>query len=62
MAYNRPGPTPVMGEDIEKDLVQCALYMQKQGLPVVWDILIHKAQEIHNYMYGSLHYVVSVGR
>ena len=31
--------------------------MQKQGIPVGRDIIIHKAQEIHHYMYGSLHYV-----
>ena len=36
--------------------------MQKQGLQVGRYIIIQKAQEIHHYMYGSLHYVGSFGR
>ena len=62
MAYNRPGPTPILKEATEKDFVKWALAMQKQGLPVGRDIIIQKAQEIHHYMYGYLHYVGSVGR
>ena len=61
MAQNRPGPTPVLKEATEKDLVQWALAMQKRGLPVGRYIIIQKAQEIHHYMYGSLHYVGSAG-
>ena len=61
VAYNRPGPTPVMKEATEKDLVQWAHAMQKRGIPVGRYIIIQKAQEIHHYMYGSLHYVGSVG-
>ena len=62
MAYNRIGPTPVLKGATEKDLVHWDLSIQKQVLPVGWDIIIHKSQEIHHYMYGSLHYVGSFGR
>ena len=57
-----PELTPVLGEAIEKDLVQWALAMQKQGLQVGRDIIIHKAKEIHHCIYGSLHYDGLVGR
>ena len=56
------GPTPVLKEATDKDLVQWAHVMQKQGLLVGQDIIILKAQDIHHYMYGSLNSVGSVGR
>ena len=37
-----PELTPVLGEAIEKDLVQWALVMQKQSLPVGRDILLYR--------------------
>ena len=61
MVYKRPGLNPVMGEAEEKDLLPRALAMQRQGLPVGWDMMIQKAQEIHCYMYVSLCSVGSVG-
>ena len=42
--YLLPGTTPVLKEVTEKDLVQWALVMQKQGIPVERGIIIHKAQ------------------
>ena len=48
VAYKRPGLTPVLEEATEKGLVQWALSIQKQGLPVVLDIIIQKSQEIHH--------------
>ena len=53
MAEKRPGLTPVLGEDAEKDLVQWPLDMQKQGLPVGRYIIIQDYQDIHCLMYGS---------
>ena len=61
VAEKRPGPTPVLGEATEKDLIQWALTIQKQGLPVGRDMILRKAQEIHRYMYGSTHSIGSVG-
>ena len=60
MADNRPGYLPVMGEAAEKDFVQWALAVQKQGLPVGRKIVIQKAYEIHRYMFGSMSSVGSV--
>ena len=45
---NRPVQIPVLGEDAQKDLVQCSLAIHKQGPPVVWDMIIQKYQEIHH--------------
>ena len=61
MAEKRSGPTALLGEATEKDLVQWDLAIKKQGLPMGWDMIIQKAQEIHHYMYGSIHSVGSVG-
>ena len=47
MAENIPGSLPVMGDAPEKDLVQWALAMQKQGLPVGREMIIQKASDIH---------------
>ena len=62
MTENRPGYIPVMGEAAEKDLVQWALAIHKQDLLVGRDMIIQKASEIHRYMFGSMHSVVSVIR
>ena len=47
VSEKNPGPNPVLGEEAGKDLVHWKLSMQKQGLSVVRDILIQKAQDIH---------------
>ena len=47
VAEKRPGSLPVLGESADKDLVQWALFMKKQGLPVGQDMIIHKASEMH---------------
>ena len=52
------GSLPVLGEAAEKDMVQWALAMQKQGLPVGQEMIIQKASGIHRYMFGSM---LSVG-
>ena len=52
----------MLGKEAEKDLVQWALAMQKQGLPVGRDMIIQKAQEIQCLMYGALRSVGLVGR
>ena len=62
VAEKRPCTLPVLGEAAEKGLVQWALAMQKQGLPVGWEMTIHKASETHRYMFGSMCSVGSVGR
>ena len=61
MTENSPGPIPVLGEATEKDLVQWALAMQKQGLPVGRDMIIQKASKIHRYMFCSIRSVGLVG-
>ena len=58
----RPSSLPVLGEAAEKDLVQWALTMQKQGLPVGPEMITQKASEIHRYTFGSMRSVGSVGR
>ena len=40
----RPGLAPMLGKESEDDLVHLALTMQKQGIPVGWEIIIQKAQ------------------
>ena len=62
MAKKRPGSLPVMGEAVEKGLVQWALAMQKQGLLVGREMIIQKASEMHRYMFGSMQSVGSVSR
>ena len=57
-----PGLIPVPGEVADKDLVKWALAMQKQGLLLGWDMIIHKASEIHRQMFGSMRSVGSVVR
>ena len=62
MAEKRTGSLPVMGESAEKYLLQLALAMNKQGLPVEREMIIHKASEIQRYMFGSMHSVGLFGR
>ena len=50
----------VLVEAAKKDLVQWDLAMQKQGLPVGCEMLIHKDFEIHRYMFVSMCSVGSV--
>ena len=57
-----PGLIPVPGEVADKDLVKWALAMQKQGLLLGWDMIIHEASEIHRQMFGSMRSVGSVVR
>ena len=44
MEEKGPVLTPILGEAAEKDLVQWSLDMQKQGLSVGRDMIIHKDQ------------------
>ena len=43
LAEKRPGSLPVMGKSENNDLLKWALDIQKQGLPVGWEMIIHKA-------------------
>ena len=52
----------MLGEAAEKDLVQWDLAMQKQGIPMVREMIIQKASDIHRYMLGSICSVGLVGR
>ena len=61
MAEKRLGSLPVLVEVVEKDLVKWDLDTQKQGIPVVQDMIIQKAFEIHHYMFGSIHPVGFIG-
>ena len=61
MAEKSAGPIPVLVEATEKDLVQWALAMQKQGLPVGRDLMIQKASEICRYIFGFMCSVGLVG-
>ena len=61
LAKKSPGSLPVLGEAVDKDLVQWALPMQKQGLPVGREMIIQKNYEINRYMFGSIRSVGSVG-
>ena len=57
----RPGTIPVLGEAPDKDLVKWDLAMNKQILPVGQDKIIHKASEIHHYMFCYLHALYWIG-
>ena len=61
VAYKRPGPITFLGESEEKDLAERDLAMQKQGLSVGRETIIHKASEIHRHMFGSMCSYGSVG-
>ena len=50
----RPGLTPVLGEEAEKYFLQCALVMQKHGLPMGRGMIIPNSPEIHCLVYGSM--------
>ena len=52
----------MLGEEIERDLMQWDLDMQKHGLLVVQEMIIQKDQEIHRLMYVSTRSVGSEGR
>ena len=54
MSEKSPGSLHVMVEAVDKDLVQWDLVMQKQGILVVREMIIHKDSDIHNYMFGSM--------
>ena len=62
MAENSPASINVMTKAPEKDLVQWDLYMNTQGLPVGWDMIIPKSYDINHYMIGSMRSVGLVGR
>ena len=62
MAEKRTGSLLFLGESPDKDLLQWALAIQKQGLPVGGEMTIQKAYEIHRYMFGSMRSCGSVGR
>ena len=51
----------MLGKEAEKYLVQWSIFMQKQGLPVILEMIIQKASEINRYMFDSMRSVGLVG-
>ena len=62
MSEKMPGSIYVLRESAEKDLVQWAPVTQKKVIPVVGEMIIHKASEIQRYMFGSIRSVGLVGQ
>ena len=60
VAENIPGSLTVMVNAAETFLVQWYCVMHKQGLPVVQEMIIHSASEIHCYMFVFMRSVVLV--
>ena len=57
MAENKTRPDFVLIEEADKDLVQCDLAINTQGLLTGLDMIIKKAQEIHLLIYVSTYSV-----
>jgi hypothetical protein len=58
----KPGPQPIIGEEAETDLFEWVVGMQKQGFPVSRDMLIVKANQIYQELFGNLRSSGSIGR
>jgi hypothetical protein len=58
----KPGPQPIIGEEAETDLFEWVVGMQKQDFPVSWDMLIVKANQIYQELFGNLRSSGSIGR
>jgi Tc5 transposase DNA-binding domain len=58
LEVQKPGPKPILMEDIESDLHLWIVGMQTQGYPISHHMLLVKANEIYREMYG---YTRSVG-
>ena len=56
----RPGPKPILTEDMESDLQSWIVGMQTQGYPISWHMLLVKANEIYREMYGCTRSVGSL--
>jgi hypothetical protein len=56
----KPGPKPILTEDIESDLESWIVGMQTQGYPISRDMLLVKANEIYKEMYGRTRSVGSL--
>lgn len=58
----KPGPNPVLTNDIEHDLVSWVAGMQTQGYPISRGTLLVKANEIYKEMYGRTRSVGSLSQ
>ena len=50
----KPGPSPILTNEMEKDLEDWVVAMQSQGYPVSRDMILIKGNEIYHAMYGNL--------
>ena len=50
----KPGPSPIIPVEIEKDLEEWVVAMQSVGIPVTRDMILVKGNEIYHSMYGNL--------
>ena len=62
VSEKRPVSLSMLGEAAEKYLVQWVLAMQKRGISLGREMIIQKVSEIHRYMFGSTHFLGSVGQ
>jgi hypothetical protein len=62
VCIRRPGPQPVLSVELESDLQDWIVEMQRQGFPVSRDTILVKGNELFHELYGNTRSVGDLGR